>query len=200
MKRYILIILVISAAAGNAFAQDKNASKTEVQELREKVTELNNKINLPEKNKWGQGIAFDVSSLGLWNEDMTIGVSVIFSLTANLFLRIDADFLWDRNMPGSTTTFGNVVAMPHVGILGRSNMLLNTRLYGGIFVGLAIGLITQPDPFPYFSLKGLGGFEIFAGEHQAFFIEVGGGGLFGPTTSPSYSDGAFVRGGTRIYL
>jgi len=95
--------------------------------------------------------------------------------------------------PGNT-----MIAYPSVGMVIRSPIIYNTRIYGGFFFGIWYDLNRKIGP--NFQLRGLGGVEVYANKHQAFFIEVGGGGVIGTRKNIYYGGGVIITGGSRFYI
>jgi hypothetical protein len=91
-----------------------------------------------------------------------------------------------------------LVALPSLGILGKSPLFYNFSTYGGIFVGVTEELTGERNG-PFFHSRGFAGIEFFTSSKFGFFIECGGGGIFS-NTNVTYARGTLISGGTRIYF
>jgi|GEM_PF-1020874 len=200
MKKTItLIIILILTIAIPIFADEKENTKIELQKLREKVTELNNKVNIPNQRKWGNGFSIGIP-VGLYGEDTVVGLDFQYSFHSNWALRIEAHIIMNKPASSTAATPFDVIATPYFGIMGKSPMILNMKFYGGFFIGFAYGFMHHPSgDAPYLTLKGLGGVEFFSSKHQAFFIEFGGGAAL-TNKDIDYTRGTTVSGGTRFYF
>jgi hypothetical protein len=166
--------------------------KIEVQKLKEKMTELNNKLALKQNNEFGKGFSLGIP-VGLFNEDWVAGFDCGYTFNNYIGLRFDIHVLGDRN----EGTF-QYVAIPTIGVVGKSPCISNFQVYGGGFVGITQELQNKNNA-TYFQFKGFGGIEAFIMKNQGFFLEAGGGGAL-TQNDISYTRGVLMTAGSRFYF
>jgi hypothetical protein len=204
MRKYWIIPLFLLASTG-VFADEIDDLKLDVQKLRERVTDLNNSMRVSEMKNWGNSLAIGIPA-GLYNEDFIVGLDFGYTFLKYIVLRVDAHVLIDIHNVTELTLRGvrsvrkySPVLLPSLSIMGKSPMIFNVRVYGGLSFGITYQIIGNFGPC--FQYKALGGVEIFTTKHQAFFLEAGGGGaVFTTRENINYTGGAIVAGGSRFYL
>ena len=156
----------------------------EVQELRERVTELNNLFAPYDKtSSWGRGISLGVP-IGFNGNDPASGLEAGYSITSYLGMRLDLNVIFGKN--------NNILFQPMLGLLGKSPIMGVTRLYGGLFFGTyQLQNVGDKYEIVYFNFKALAGIELFMSKNSAFFVETG---------SNIYYNNNFTLVGTRFYF
>jgi hypothetical protein len=186
--RRILSLVFISASL--LFADEIDDLKVAVQELKEKITALNNRIPLIEEKGLGFSVGFPT---GLYKEDHVYGMEIGYFFKNHLGVRADLHFLGD--LDGDRYL---LVALPSIGILGRSPLFYNFSTYGGWFIGVSKEM-NQGREGPFLHARGFGGIEFFTPKRVSFFIEFGGGGILSDVVV-GYTRGTQISGGNRIYF
>jgi hypothetical protein len=206
MKATIIYSLILAGGLCTAaHADEMSELKMEVQNLKERVTELNNAQPFKDTKNWGQGFTLGVPLGFTTGGGMIYGLELGYTVTPRVIIRLDAHFIynpdisdrfkWGKYMQQSS---GNNFATPSVGVVLRSPMIYNLRIYGGFFGGIWYDLDKKIGP--NFSFKGFGGFEVYTNRHQSFFMEVGGGGVMGTRSHFPYSSGVIITGGSRFFI
>ncbi len=196
------VFLVVVAFATAWGAEDQNDLRLEVQRLKERVTALSNEMPALDKRSWGRGLSIGIP-VGIFNEDPVAGLEFSYPLSYVLSLRLDAHIILDRTYKRDyytkhlTRRTLITILYPSIGIVGKSPMIVNARVYGGLFAGIAHDL--RPKQGVYFQARLMGGVEIYTTRHQAFFFEVGGGGTI-TVRHIDYSQGIMLSGGSRFYF
>jgi hypothetical protein len=193
-KKFLLPILTVwlSGFLWVLWADEVEDVKIEVQKLKEKITELNNKLVLKQNNDFGKGFSIGMP-VGFYNEDWVVGIDCGYTFRKNYGLRFDIQLLGDKNSEGVL-----LVAMPSVGFISKSPCISNFQIYGGYFVGITQELNQQRNG-PYLQFKGFGGIEFFISQKQTFFIEAGGGGAT-VGKNISYTRGVLLTAGSRFHF
>ncbi len=203
MNKIITAVFLVAVAFTAAWsAEDQNDLRLEVQRLKERVTALSNEMPALDKRSWGRGLSIGIPA-GIFNEDPVAGLELSYPLSYVVSLRLDAHIILDRTYKREyytkhlTRRTLNAILYPSIGIVGKSPMVVNVRVYGGLFAGIAHDL--RPKQGVYFQARMIGGVEIYTTRHQAFFFEVGGGGTV-TMRKIDYSQGIMVTGGSRFYF
>lgn len=197
------LILAALTLASPLSADELNDLKLEVQKLRERVTELNNSTPILSMKSWGNDFSIGIP-VGLFMEDLVVGLELAYPLRENLTLRLNGHLLLDRYTHRSYTwrgivkqQYAHVIAMPSLTLIGKSPMVYNTRVYGGITAGFASDLLKKSMYSPL--VMGVGGIEFYVNKHQVFYLEIGGGAVI-PKRPVDYGRGAMITGGSRFYI
>lgn len=190
MKKMMIVNLIILLVCLYVAADEIEEMKVEIQELKEKVTRLNNRLLRIAED--GRGLSIGIPT-GLYNGDHVYGAEIGYFFRNRLGVRMDVHFLGEYD--GEEYL---LVALPALGILGKSPVFYNFTTYGGVLIGLSEEL-TGEQRGPFLHSRGFAGIEFFTSSKVGFFIECGGGGIFSDT-DVTYARGTLISGGTRIYF
>lgn len=182
---FLMIIMVTLTRA-----DEIEELKIEIQELKEKIANLNNRIPV----NFSDGLGFSIGVItGLYNEDHVYGLEFSYYFKNRFGICLDLHFLGDNQQNNYL-----LVALPSLGILNKSPVFHNCSAYGGWIVG-----ITQETNLgqrgPYLHLRGFGGIEFLTSKLTSFFIEFGGGGVVN-RKNLDYTRGTLILGGTKFYF
>jgi len=154
------------------------------------------------EGEWGKSFSIGIP-LGLFNEDMHVGVDVAYPVTDNIVVRLNAPCVIDFYRYNELAWTGvknkraaRPVFYPSLSFIGRTSLFHNLRLYGGVTGGIAYvnkGMPVMPH------VEGFAGAEFIAQKHHAFFVEFGGGGVITPRAI-DFGKGVIISGGTRFYF
>ncbi|MBN2080494.1 MAG: hypothetical protein JW838_16100 [Spirochaetes bacterium] len=151
-----------------------------------------------------RGQSFSIGlPLGLYNEDMHVGLEFAYPILDTLVIRLNATCLVDFYRRNELTWKGlentrmaRPVLYPSVSLIGRSPLFHNLRVYGGFTGGIAY--VNRDTPvLPH--VEGFGGVEFWAQKHHSFFVEFGGGAAITPRKI-DFSRGVLISGGSRFYI
>lgn len=151
---------------------------------------------------WGKSFSIGLP-IGLYNEDMHVGLELAYPVLDTLVIRLNATCLIDWYRRNELTWKGlenrrmaKPVLYPSVSLIGRSPLFYNLRVYGG-FTGGAAYVNRDMPVMPH--VEGFGGVEFWAQEHHSFFVEFGGGAAITPREI-DFSRGVLISGGSRFYI
>ena len=184
----IFFLLLVTTSL--AFGGEIDDLKIEIQELKEKVTSLSNRVPLIKE----EGLGFFIGlPTGLYNEDHIYGMELGCFFRNHLGVRADLHFLGDLEKKSYL-----LVALPSIGLLGKSPLFYNFHTYGGVFLGVSKEL-NRTKLGPFLHIRGFAGIEFVTTKKVCFFMEFGGGGIPADVVI-GYTRGTMISGGSRIYF
>ena len=141
--------------------------------------------------------------VGLYNEDPMYGLDFHIFLDKGFAVRLDApvitnQYYFRQSMTGLTTSrHWSTAVMPSVGLLWKTPIYLQGRLYVGVTGGIVYDVTRRRGPF--FASRFFGAIEIYVMKHWTFFVEMGGCGVAGRGKNIDFRQGVMVIAGQRLY-
>ncbi len=192
-----LLLILTFAFIGIATADEVTEVKKELLEVRKELTQLQNRVTIPHHYNKQDNWFFDIP-VGIQDDDWFVGLNVGTALTEEFTLRVDLH-LMGENKKKLDEDWGPLLILSHqIGLMGKSPVSTNMRMYGGVFAGYTQEL-NESQRGLEFIVTGLGGIEFFVEPSKAYFIETGGG-YCTANDGGYYGSGAMISGGQRFYF
>lgn len=141
--------------------------------------------------------------VGIYNEDPMYGLDFHVMLGKGFVLRLDAPVITNQyyfrsSVTGLTTgRHWSTLVMPSAGLIWKTPIYLQCRLYVGVTGGVVYDVTRERGPF--FATRFFGALEVYVMRHWAFFVEMGGCGVIGRGPGIDYRQGVMVIAGQRLY-
>ncbi len=141
--------------------------------------------------------------VGLYNEDPMYGLDFHIYLDKGFAIRLDApvitnQYYFRQSSTGMTTSrHWSTAVMPSVGVMWKTPIYLQSRLYIGVTGGIVYDITRKRGPF--FASRFFGAIEIYVMKHWTFFVEMGGCGVAGRGKDIDFRQGVMIIAGQRLY-
>ena len=150
------------------------------------------------RERFGIGIP-----VGLYNEDPMYGLDFHVGLSKGFFLRLDAPVITNQYYIRNSFTglsggrHWSTMVMPSLGLIWKTPIYLQSRLYVGVTGGVVYDITRERGPF--FASRFFGALEVYVMRHWAFFVEMGGCGVAAKGRKIDFNQGVMVIAGQRLY-
>jgi len=183
MKTLSIIAFFIIASVP-VIALGQNDQDLEIKKLKERLDAIEATFPFKGSATWGNKISATLIPIGgMLQEDPLTGFEFTFPVHSVVSIRIDTLLLNDikhvtrfNGLAINSRRMSKSYGLPSVGIITRSRMLLNMRVYGGYFVGILYDFSNKFKPCLH--AKVFGGFEVYFNKFMAFYVELGSGFVF----------------------
>lgn len=150
------------------------------------------------KERFGIGIP-----AGLFNEDPVYGLDFPILLGMGFVLRPECPvimnqyFARDRVLGYQRGRHWSMAVMPGMAIIWKTPIFMQCRIYIGVTANALYDITRKRGFFPATRFFGAG--EVYIMRHWAFFIEMGGYGIFA-RKDLDYNKGVQIVAGQRLYV